>query len=711
MMNRHGLLLTVILASLPCSLQAAPEATVSDPFQWLEQVQDARALDWARKENRRSLEILENTAEFQDMHREAREILNSTARIPLGTILGKHAHNFWQDKDHVRGLWRRASLDSYLRGEPEWEVLLDVDALSREEGENWVFGELSQDVNCLGPEYERCIVRLSRGGSDASVYREFSVGQKKFVDDGFYLPEAKSQLAWLDPDTLLVGTDWGPESLTESGYARIVKTWKRGTPLQQARQVFAIDAKEMMAAPVAWRSDGKSYGFIYRLVTFFERQLYLLEDEKPIKLPLPMQSLAFGVMQGNLIARLDAEWNYQGARFAQGAVIALDLQDMSVEVVYAPGQGEAVSGALLGASVIHLQILDNVIGRARQARRGERGWEVSTLALPDNGVVALQSAAGLDNGLLVSFESLTTPDTLYYADEQGNVQQVFSLPAFFPAADVQVSQRFAVSKDGTRVPYLVMGRKDVLEAGNAPTIQYGYGGFQIPILPYYYEDPARPQHGALAGRLWVARGGVLVLSNIRGGGEYGPAWHAAALKQQRHLAYEDFFAIGEALVKSGVTTPRRLGAIGRSNGGLLMGVVLTQRPDLYSAIDCGVPLADMLRYHKLLAGASWVGEYGDPDDPAERAYLESYSPYQNLEKDADYPEVFFYTSTADDRVHPGHARKMAAKMQAQGHSFLYYENMEGGHGGTANQDQLAYRTALEYAYFARRLMRDGPEKD
>jgi len=711
MIDPRKLIATVLLVAVHVNAQAAPEqGSETDPFLWLEQVQDPKALDWARAQNQRSLEILESTPEFEAMHREAREILNSTARIPLGTILGGYAYNFWQDQDHVRGLWRRASLDSYRRGEPEWELLLDVDALAREEGENWVFGELS-DVDCLGPQYERCIVRLSRGGSDASVYREFSVSQKKFIEGGFYLPEAKSQVGWLDADTLLVGTDWGPGSLTDSGYPRIVKAWKRGTSLESATQVFAVDPREMMAAPVVWRSDGQAFGFIYRIVTFFERQLYLIGREEPVRLPLPMQSLAYGVLQGRLIARLDADWVYGGQRFPQGAVIALDLEDMSAEAVYVPAQGEAISGVMLGASAIHLEILDNVIGRARQARRSDKGWKVSSLALPDNGVVKLQSASGLDNGLLVSFESLTTPDTLYYADEQGELQSVFALPAFFQAADVQVTQRFAVSKDGTRVPYFVMGRKDVLERGNAPTIQYGYGGFQIPILPYYYEDPARPQHGALAGRLWVARGGVLVLSNIRGGGEYGPAWHAAALKQQRHLAYEDFFAIGEALVESGLTTPQKLGAIGRSNGGLLMGVVLTQRPDLYRAIDCGVPLADMLRYHQLLAGASWMGEYGNPDEPAERAYLESYSPYQKLEKEADYPEVFFYTSTADDRVHPGHARKMAARLQAMGHPFLYYENMEGGHGGTANQEQLAYRTALEYAYFARRLMHPAPAAD
>lgn len=673
-----------------------------DPYIWLEDVEGEKSLQWVETENARSKVILEGQPEFQAMYQEAREILNSSERIPLVTIHGKYVYNHWQDSDHVRGLWRRATLESFGAGQPQWEVLLDVDALAHSEAENWIFGG---DVPCLPPEYEMCMVGLSRGGKDAAVYREFSVANKAFVEGGFMIPEAKSRLSWEDENTLLVATDSGPDSLTESGYPRIFKRWTRGTELASAPEIFSIPATDVSPFVSVLRDGDKRHLLAVRSVSFFESEYFLLEGESRRQVPLPRQGSVAGMLQGQLIVRVDEDWNHQGNSYAQGSVVAVNLSDFSAELVYEPATGEAVSEMGLGDRMVHLQVLDNVIGRARQLVKKDGVWVARTLALPDNGVVNLVSVSGDDDSLLVSFESLTVPDSLYLASPDGSLAQAYSLPAFYDASDVEVSQRFATSKDGTRVPYFVMGRKDVLAKGNAPTIQYGYGGFLVPILPEYYDENARPQHGALAGRMWVARGGVLVLSNIRGGGEYGPAWHQAALKENRHLAYEDFFAIGDALVETGVTTPEKLGAIGRSNGGLLMGAVLTQRPDLYAAIDCGVPLLDMLRYHLLLAGASWMGEYGNPDVPAERAYLETYSPYQALKPGVKYPEVLFYTSTKDDRVHPGHARKMAARMREYGNSFLMYENTEGGHGGAANQDQLAYRAALEYAYFSLKLMK------
>lgn len=674
----------------------------ADPYIWLEEVEGEKSLEWVETENARSKAILEGQPEFQSMLQEAREILNSSERIPLVSIHGDYVYNHWQDPDHVRGLWRRATLESFGAGQPGWELLLDIDALAEAEGENWIFAGAHA---CLPPEYTLCMVGLSRGGKDAAVYREFSVEDKAFVENGFAIPEAKSRLTWEDENTLLVATDWGPDSLTESGYPRVYKRWVRGGDLSAAVEIFTSPVTDVSPFARVLRDGEQRYTLINRAVTFFESEYFLLEEQGLRQVPLPLHAAVAGMLNGQLIVRVDENWSHQGEVFTQGSVVAINPADFSTELVYQPAQGEAVSEVMLGDKMVHLQILDNVIGRARQLMKEDGRWVARTLALPDNGVVNLVSVSGDDDSLLVSFESMTVPDSLYLAAPDGSLKQAYSLPAFYDAADVEVSQRFAISKDGTRVPYFVMGRKDVLAKGNAPTIQYGYGGFLVPILPEYYDENARPQHGALAGRLWVARGGVLVLSNIRGGGEYGPAWHQAALKQNRHLAYEDFFAIGEALVETGVTTPEKLGAIGRSNGGLLMGAVLTQRPDLYAAIDCGVPLLDMLRYHLLLAGASWMGEYGNPDVPEERAYLETYSPYQALKPGVKYPEVLFYTSTKDDRVHPGHARKMAARMREYGNSFLMYENTEGGHGGAANQDQLAYRAALEYAYFSMKLMK------
>jgi prolyl oligopeptidase len=434
-------------------------------------------------------------------------------------------------------------------------------------------------------------------------------------------------------------------------------------------------------------------------------------DGRLRRLPFPTMIILEGVLDGRTIVRLRVPWEYSGRSYPTGSLVALKLEDMTAELIFAPGDHQAINDVAIGKTNLYIELLENVAGKIKRASRGPDGWTVTDIALPGNGVIEIVSANRSGQDLLVSYESLVDPDSLYYISADTKPRKIRSLPAFFDASDVVVEQRFATSKDGTFVPYYLMARKDVLEEGNAPTIQYGYGGFLVAIGPYYYNEPERPQDGALAGRMWVSRGGVLVVSNIRGGGEFGPAWHEAALKHNRHKAFEDFFAISEALIAEGVTTPAKLGAIGRSNGGLLMGVAFTQRADLYAAIDCGAPLADMIRYDKLLAGASWVGEYGDPDIREDRDYILTYSPYQNLKKDADYPEVLFYTSTKDDRVHPGHARKMAAKMDAFGHPFLYYENIEGGHGGTANQDQLAFRTALEYMYFIRKLMDgNGPDR-
>ncbi len=703
-MNRFVPLGLVLIVLAGCAAAPVVDAPGEDPWLWLESVEGDRALDWVRDENARSLAALTGDPRFSELEAEAAAILNSTERIPYGRILGDHVYNFWQDTDNVRGVWRRAELAGYLAGTPSWQTLIDMDALDAAEAQNWIF----EGYTCLSPDYERCMVNLSRGGTDAAVYREFSIPDRAFVDGGFALPQAKSSLAWADGDTLIVGTDWGDGRLTESGYAQTVKLWRRGQPLAESRAVYQGAAEDVGVFAAVFRDADSAYPMAIRAVTFFETEYYWRRPSGEVTLlPLPRRSNLQGMIDGHALVTLDEAWTYRGVAYAQGALVALDMQTMSVGLVYEPAEGEAIDDVRAGRSAVFIEVLDNVIGKVRRLDRTAAGdWQATTLPLPDNGVVGITSVNPAGNDLLVSFESLVVPDSLYYIDAQLGSRQVASLPLFYDTSDVVVEQRFATSADGTRVPYFLMGRSEVLARGNAPTIQYGYGGFQASILPNYYNDPSRPQHGALAGRLWVSRGGVMVLSNIRGGGEYGPAWHEAALKRNRHRAFEDFFAIAEALIADGVTTPARLGAVGRSNGGLLMGVALTQRPDLYAAIDCGVPLLDMLRYHRLLAGASWVGEYGSPEIPAERDYLAAYSPYQRLDPDADYPPVLFCTSTKDDRVHPGHARKMAARMAAQGHDFYYYENIEGGHGGTANQDQLAFRTALEYVFFVRELMDD-----
>ncbi len=671
-----------------------------DPFLWLEDIEGKAQLDWVRAQNARTLKELEADPLFAELRKEALEILTSKQRIPIGEIQGGYVYDFWQDGEHLRGIWRRASVDSYQAGNPKWETLLDVDALAKTEDENWVF----HNAQCLPPQYERCLISLSRGGADAATSREFSIPHRAFVKDGFVTPDGKNGEAWLDENTLLVSSDWG-EGRTDSGYPRSVRKWKRGTPFADAAKIYEGETKDVGSNPAVLRHDGRAYPLIVRAVTFYEQTYqWLKPDGKLVELPLPARSRLAGAFRGRIVAALQEPWNYQGVRYPEGSLVALRLEDMKAEEIFAPSERQALNDVAIGKSYIFVSLLDDVAGKAIRLEPAENGWKETDVPVPANGVVKIAGASGERDDWFVMHESLTTPQTLYHVSADNQLSKSMTLPAFYDATGVVVEQHFATSKDGTRVPYFLMGRKDVLEKGNAPTIQYGYGGFLIPILPVYYEDPSRPQHGALAGKLWVSRGGVLVLSNIRGGGEYGPRWHEAALKEHRQRAYDDFFAIAEDLIARGVTSPQKLGAMGRSNGGLLMGVALTERPDLYSAIDCGAPLFDMKRYNKLLAGASWMGEYGDPDIPEEWAYISKYSPYQNLKPGTKYPKVFFYTSTKDDRVHPGHARKAAAKMAEFGDKFYYYENIVGGHGGTTNQEQLAMRTALEYIYFFHQLM-------
>ena len=696
------MIMKFVLAASAVVMSAFPAAAqdTGDPFTWLEEIEGARALDWARAENAHSLPKLESDPRFAPMRAEARAILTSPARIPTGSIHNGAVYNYWQDDVHVRGLWRRAGVASYRKGAPDWETLIDFDQLAKEEGENWVHDQ----IVCLSPEYRRCMVELSRGGGDTSTWREFDTSTKAFVKGGFALPEAKSDVSWVDADTLIVGTDWGPGSLTNSGYPRTVKVWRRGTPLAAASTLFE-GRKEDVAVRSYVDQDGGAQPFVVRNVSFFENEYFYVPGlAATAKLPLPLNADIKGVLDGRAVFFLRESWNYRGKDFAQGSVVAYELKSGAVETVFAANEAQSVEAVEVGKSGLVIQYLENVSGKAARVARSKEGeWRATGIPLPANGVLKIASAGGGTDDALLSFESLTSPLALYYVTESNATQQIFATPAAYDASDVVVEQRFATSADGTKIPYFVMGKRAVLKRGNAPTIQYAYGGFLSATLPIYYEDPSRPQHGALAGKLWVSRGGVLVLANIRGGSEYGPRWHQAGLQENRQKVFDDFIAVSEDLIRTGVTSKGKLGAIGRSNGGLLMGVVMNQRPDLYAAIVNGVPLLDMQRYTKLGAGASWVAEYGDPDTD-DWSYMSKWSPYQNLRENVAYPPVFYYTSTRDDRVHPGHARKAAAKLKSFGRDYFYYENMEGGHGGTANQDQLAYRIALEYAYFARLLM-------
>ncbi len=688
------------------SLAYAEEA---DPFLWLEEVEGEDAIAWVKEQNASTLTPLTEHPLFDAMYAEAKTILTSDARIPYGQIHAGKVYNFWQDDVNKRGLWRRATIKSFKSGAPEWDVVIDYDALAKKEDRNWIRGS----VVCLNPDYVHCMVELSDGGKDAGIWREFNTKTKSFVDGGFFVPEAKSSVEWLDENTLLVGTDRGEGTLTTSGYARTIVKWSRGAALADAPMILEGESGDVSIVASVEPEKDKAHVFGIRLPSFFERIYYYQQaDGSFSELPFPRNADFSGVLDGQAIVFLREAWDAGEAQYPLGSIIAYHLGTGATELVMASESNQSIEDVNVGKSNLIVEYLEDVAGKAARLKRGRDGtWRRSEIALPDAGVVSAVSTGGGVDDAMFSFESLTTPDSLYFVSARDKVSKIASLPEFYDASDVEVRQDFATSADGTKVPYFIMGKKSVLEAGDAPTVQYGYGGFLSAILPNYYQDPSRPQHGALAGAMWVSRGGVLVLSNIRGGSEYGPQWHQAALKENRQRSFDDFIAISERLIETGVTSPEKLGIVGRSNGGLLMGAMLTQRPDLYAAIDIGVPLFDMKRYNKLLAGASWMGEYGNPDKPEEWAYISQYSPYQLLKADAGYPKVLFYTSTKDDRVHPGHARKAAAKLKQLGYDYFYYENIEGGHGGTANQDQLAYRTALEYVYFAHQLMkeREGDE--
>jgi prolyl oligopeptidase len=594
----------------------------------------------------------------------------------------------------VRGIYRRARLAEFARdGAPQWETVLDVDVLATAENANWVF----KGVDCLEGT-TLCLVSLSDGGKDATTYREYDLATRTFVRNGFVVPEAKSGVTWLDRDTLLVATDWGAGTMTESGYPFVVKRWTRGTPLASATEIMRGQASDVgVFAGVLQDTDGRRVPIAVEADTFFESTNYRIDGAAPQRINLPPKSSLQGLYQGYLVATLQEAWRGH----PQGALIAYPLSESgsenpNVTVLFAPNQRQSVEGVAITRDAILVAGYENVRGRVLRISRAGDAWNTTTVALPQNGSVTFAGSSPTETAAFAVFEDHLTPDTLY-ALEQGasTARAVRSLPAQFDASPYVSEQFEAVSRDGTRVPYFVLRRRDLPMNGQNATLLYAYGGFQVSMTPGYSPN---------VGKLWLDRGGVYVIANIRGGGEFGPAWHQAGLRTNRQVIYDDFYAVERDLVERRITSARRLGIMGGSNGGLLMGVMLNQHPEMINAAVVQVPLLDMLRYDQLLAGASWVDEYGSPSNPAERVFLEQISPYQNLRARDDFPLPFVLTSTKDDRVHPGHARKYVARMIELGMPVLYYENIDGGHSAAANLNEAARRRALEYTYLMQRLL-------
>jgi prolyl oligopeptidase len=686
-------------AQAQAAAQTAP-AEAADPFLWLEDVEGTRALDWVRAQNARSLAQLEADPRYPELKAEALAIVNATDRIPMPGLRKGEIYNFWQDQTNVRGLWRRTSLQSYRTASPQWDVLLDIDALAKAENANWVY----KGASCRWPDYDRCLLSLSDGGKDAVEVREFDVPTKQFVADGFKLPEGKQDVAWLDADTVLAAREWAPGEVTESGYAYIVKRLKRGQPLDQAVELFRGTRTDVAAGPVVLHDgDGRTVVLFSRAVTFYESETWIDTPRGPAKLALPAKHALEGLVKGQLLFTLQEDWDTGAGVFKSGALVSIDAAEaarapgaLKPVLVLQPGPRQSIEGVVPTKNHVLVDLYENVQGGVRRYSFEGGRWTSTAIDLPKTSSVDVVASELESDVFFASVANFLTPNTLWLGDAaRGEPVEVKALPARFDASTHVTEQFEAVSKDGTRIPYFVVRPRAMKLDGANPTLLYAYGGFQVSMTPSY---------SATTGKLWLENGGVYVLANIRGGGEFGPAWHQAGLKQNRQRIYDDFAAVAQDLVARKVTSPRRLGIMGGSNGGLLMGVELVQRPELWNAVVVQVPLLDMLRYHKLLAGASWVAEYGDPDDPAERAFLETISPYQNLKAGPKYPEPFFVTSTKDDRVHPGHARKMAAKMESLGLPFLYYENTDGGHSAAANLQEAARRASLEYMYLTRKLM-------
>ena len=691
-----------ILALLFALPAAAPLADATraaegtpDPFLWLEDVNGARAMDWVKQQDARSLSELQKDPHYQRFFDAALAINDAKDRVPEPAQLNGKIYNFWQDAENPRGLWRRTPVESYRTPKPIWETVLDVDALAKSEKANWVY----KGANCLEPEEKRCLISLSDGGEDAVVEREFDLSTSSFAQGGFKLPRAKISADWEDRDTLLVATDWGPGSMTASGYPFIVKRLERGAQLAHAQEVFRGSPKDVQVAVMSLTDgQGAHIVLVQEGLDFFHSAYFQIQEESQHRLNLPEKSEIIGLVANRLIVKLDEAWTPKGGTvIPAGSIAALDMghQNLPPQSLFIPNARQSVDQVAVTHDHVIAAIYDNVRGRAYDFTPAKNGWTSLRVNLPDNSAIELVSTSLRDNNVFYGVSGFLAPSSIWLGDLDGAPPALIKQsPPRFDASKDSVDQYEAASTDGTKIPYFVIHPKTMKLDGNNPTLLYAYGGFQVSMVPSY---------SGVTGKLWLEQGNVYVLANIRGGGEFGPAWHEAALKTKRQTAYDDFAAVAKDLIARKITSPRRLGIEGGSNGGLLMGVEFEQHPDLWAATVIEVPLLDMLRFEQIAAGASWVGEYGSVANPAEKAFLEKLSPYANLKVGVKYPEPFIYTTTKDDRVGPQHARKFAAKMAALGLPFLYYEAIEGGHGAGVNAREKAEEKALEVTYLTRKL--------
>jgi len=701
-----ALALTMTIATTPAAAQRAADAPgipgpEQDPHIWLEEARSPEALEWVDAENTRTLSIFEADARFADLKAEALAIFDSEDRIAMVSFRPDGLYNFWQDKANPKGILRRTTLESYRTAKPEWEIILDIDALAKAEGKEWVY----QGSTCLPPALNRCMIALSDGGEDATILREFDTTTKSFVEGGFVLDQ-KSQggVQWIDENTLLVSRDFGPGTLTDSEYPFTARVWPRGTKIEDATEIFRGEAADVWAGVSLLRDNaGKVQARIaYRGVSFHERLYFVQQDGAWVPLELPKKASPYGIVDGHLLLSTDVDWEVGGQTFVADSLIAVNLDEWKVNpngakksLVWAPGYRQTRQSGAVTGEALYVALLDNVIGKVLRFNFRNGEWISTPVPLPDNATIGIATASNETDQIMYTVSGFLEPTTLFYTDGSAAPAVLKTSPAFFDPAGMEVEQHQATSADGTLIPYFIVKPKGMTLDGTTPVLMGGYGGFQVPRLPGYL---------GVTGKLWLERGGAYVLANLRGGGEFGPGWHQTAIRENKQRTWDDFIAVAEDLVKRGFTSPQHLGIQGGSQGGLLVGTAFTQRPDLFGAAIVQIPLFDMLRYHLIGRGASWIGEYGDPRIPEQRAWIDGYSPYQKIVAGVDYPEPFLWASTADDRTHPSHARKGAAKLKALGQPYYYFEDTTGGHSGGVDNDQRAKLQALQFIYLMRRLM-------
>lgn len=708
---RRALLLTLAplaFAAPPLAAQTKETAVAeaeTDPFIWLEEARSDRALAWVRAENEKTLAALTTDSRFEGLKSDALAIFDATDRIPGVSFTPHGLINFWQDAKNPKGLVRRTTIASYRTETPAWETILDIDALAKAEGKEWVY----QGMNCLPPAGTRCLVSLSDGGKDAATIREFDVTTKSFVEGGFVLPESQGSAAWVDADTLVIGRDFGPGTLTESVYPFTAREWKRGTAIADAPEIFRGEPTDVWSGVTLLRDAASTIHarLAFRGVSFHETEYFVWHSGKWLPLDLPKKAAPYGIVDGQILFTTDVEWKVGDQVFPADALVSADLAAWKADpngakktLVWAPGPRQTKQGGAITANGIYVSLLDNVRGQVLRFDHDGKSWSSRRIALPDNATVGIAASSNQSDEIMFSVTDFLTPSTLYYAPDGASAAVIKTSPARFDAAGMAVEQFEATSADGTKIPYFVVKPKGMKADGSTATLLTGYGGFQVPRLPAYL--------GA-TGKLWVERGGAYVLANLRGGGEFGPSWHQSAIRENKQRTWDDFIAVAQDLVTRKITSPQHLGIQGGSQGGLLVGTAFTQRPDLFNAAVVQIPLFDMMRYHVIGRGASWIGEYGDPRIAEQRSWIEPYSPYQKLLPGKTFPKVMYVTSTADDRTHPSHGRKAAARMAANGQPYLYFEDMTGGHSGGVDNEQRGRLQALQQVYLMQQLMGSAPK--